>query len=159
MSSNHTQTAKLMGGISSVARVLLGILFTVFGLNGFLHFLPAGSLPTGVAGQYLGALFQSPYLSVVVALELIGGLLLLANLYVALGLAVLAPIVVNILLFHILMAPAGMEPVLLASVLWIASIWNVRGAFAGLIQRRPAAEARNADAAFEARSATASSRM
>ena len=82
-----------------IARILLGVLFLVFGLNGLLHFIPL-PLPSGLAGQYMGALFVSHYLVVVFLLQVIGGALLLANRFVPLALVLLGPIVVNILLFH-----------------------------------------------------------
>jgi putative oxidoreductase len=124
-----------MKTISLIARVLLGLLFSVSGLNGFLHFLP-GAMPTGLAGQYIGALFQSHFLTVVFILELIAGVFLLFNRYVPLALAVLAPIMVNILLYHVLMNPAGLPPAIVASILWILVAQNVRVAFAGLFQLR-----------------------
>ena len=55
-----------------IARILLGLQFLVFGLNGFLHFIPM-PLPTGLAGQYMGALFLSHYLTVVFLLQVVGG--------------------------------------------------------------------------------------
>lgn len=119
----------------TIARILLGLLFTVFGLNGFLHFIPMQS-PTGLAGQYMGALFVSHYLAVVFLVELIGGLLLLVNRYVPLALLLLGPVVVNILLFHSLLAPAGLPLALLATVLWLIIFAGVRQAFAGVFVQR-----------------------
>jgi len=87
-----------------ISRILLGLLFTVFGLNGFLHFIPMKA-PTGLAGQYMGALFVSHYLVVVFLVQLIGGVLLLVNRFVPLALLLLGPVLVNILLFHTFMAP------------------------------------------------------
>ena len=78
----------------------------LFGLNGFLHFIPMPP-PSGVAGQFLGAMFVSKYLLVVSGLQVISGALLLINRYVPLALTILGPIIVNILLFHDLMNPAG----------------------------------------------------
>jgi uncharacterized membrane protein YphA (DoxX/SURF4 family) len=127
---------KIVQIVSSVARVLLGIVFTAFGLNGFLHFIPMGPPPTGFAEQYLGALEMSHYLTVVFAFEVVAGILLLVNRYVPLALTTLAAIIVNILLFHILMAPAGLSPAVFVAMLWIGSVWNVRSAFAGLLQSR-----------------------
>jgi len=119
----------------TIARVLLGLLFTVFGLNGFLHFIPMQP-PTGLAGQYMGALFMSHYLVVVFLLQLIGGLLLLVNRYVPLGLLLLGPVVVNILLFHSFLAPEGLPMALLAVVLWVVVFAGVRKAFAGVFVQR-----------------------
>jgi putative oxidoreductase len=122
---------------SVIARFLLGLIFLVFGLNGFFHFLSMPA-PTGVAGQFMGALFVSQYLVVVFALQLIGAVLLLINRYVPLALAILAPIIFNILLFHSLMAPSGLPLALVATTLWILVFLGVRSAFAGLLQPRVA---------------------
>ena len=123
---------------SVIARFLLGLIFLVFGLNGFFHFIPMPP-PTGVAGQFMGALFVSQYLVVVFALQLIGAVLLLINRYVPLALAILAPIIFNILLFHSLMAPSGLSLALVVTTLWILVFFSVRSAFAGLLQPQVAA--------------------
>jgi hypothetical protein len=119
-----------------ITRILLGLLFTVFGLNGFLHFIPMQPPPPGLAGQYTAALFQSHYLVVVFLLQLIGGLLLLANRFVPLALLLLGPVIVNILLFHVFMAPEGLPMALFAVVLWLVVFAGVRKAFAGVLVQR-----------------------
>lgn len=121
--------------VVTIARILLGLLFTVFGLNGFLHFIPMQP-PTGLAGQYMGALYMSHYLAVVFLLELAGGLLLLVNRYVPFGLLLLGPVLVNILLFHSFMAPQGLPMALIATVLWLVVFASVRKAFAGVFAQR-----------------------
>jgi len=121
-----------------IARVLLGLLFLVFGLNGFLHFIPAPQ-PTGLAGQFLGALFVSHYLNVIFALQIVAGALLLANRFVPAALAILAPLLVNIALFHVFMAPAGYAPAVIAIALWsIVLVWE-RAAFRPLLVAKSAA--------------------
>jgi hypothetical protein len=120
---------------SVIARYLAGVIFLVFGLNGFLHFIPLPP-PGGVAGQFMGALFVSHYLTVIFAVQVIGGVLLLINRFVPLALAVLAPVIVNILCFHALMAPSGLPLALLVAVLWALIFVQVRPAFAGLFQSR-----------------------
>jgi putative oxidoreductase len=85
-----------------VARYLLGIMFFVFGLNGFLHFLKQPP-PTGMALQYFSVMSGSHIMSAVFLLQLIGGILLLANRFVPIALVLLGPVIVNILLFHITM--------------------------------------------------------
>jgi putative oxidoreductase len=115
-----------------IARILLGLLFLVFGLNGFLHFIPMAP-PAGLAGQYMGALFLSHYLVAVFLLQTIGGALLLANRFVPLALILLGPVLVNILLFHALMAPEGLPVALFATVLWAILFYAVRRAFAGVL--------------------------
>jgi putative oxidoreductase len=122
-----------------IARFLLGLIFLVFGLNGFLHFIPA-TLPSGTAGQFVGALFVSNYLVVVFLFQLIAAVLLLVNRYVPLALTLLAPIIVNILLFHILMAPSGLLLAVVVTVLWILVFLSVRSVFGGLLQPRVPAE-------------------
>jgi putative oxidoreductase len=118
-----------------IARILLGLLFLVFGLNGFFHFIPMPP-PSGLAGQYMGALFVSHYLVFVFTVQVIGGALLLANRFVPLALLLLGPVLVNILLFHSLMAPAGLPVALFAAVLWGIVFYGVRRAFAGVFVQR-----------------------
>jgi putative oxidoreductase len=120
-----------------ISRLLLGLMFLVFGLNGFLHFIPA-PMPTGIAGQYVGALFVSHYLAVVFALELVAGVLLLANRFVRAALTILAPILVNIVLFHTCMAPAGFAPAVIAVALWSVVFYRERAAFSPLLTARGA---------------------
>jgi putative oxidoreductase len=120
---------------SVIARYLAGAIFFIMGLNGFLHFIPMPPLG-GVAGQFMGALYVSHYLWMIFAFQVIGGLLLLVNRYVPLALAMLAPVIVNILTFHVLMAPSGLPLALLVAVLWTAIFIEVRPAFSGLVQSR-----------------------
>jgi putative oxidoreductase len=113
---------------SMIVRILLGIIFLVFGLNGFLHFIPMPP-PAGIAGQFFGALF---------ALQAIGGLLLLANRYVPLALTILGPIVVNILCFHALMAPAGLPLAIVVTAMWFIVFARNKQYFAPLFTVRTA---------------------
>jgi putative oxidoreductase len=119
-----------------IARYLLGLIFVVFGLNGFLHFIPMGPPPTGLAGQFIGALVQSNYFSVVAALQIAGGVLLLVNRYVPLGLVLLGPVIVNILLYHLLLNPAGMAMAVLVTALWFIVFYAHRQAFSGIFAQR-----------------------
>ncbi|WP_263383892.1 hypothetical protein [Granulicella arctica] len=121
---------------STIARYLLGFIFLVFGLNGFLHFIPMPPPPPGPAGQFMGALFISHYLVPIFLLQLVPAILLLAGRYVPLALALLAPVIVNIFLFHALMAPSGLPLALVVTVLWILTFLSVRSAFAGIFQQR-----------------------
>jgi len=118
-----------------IARNLLGLLFLVFGLNGFLHFIPMPPL-SGLAGQYMGALFVSNYLVPVFILQVLGGVLLLANRFVPLALVLLGPVIVNIVLFHVLMAPEGLPVALVATALWLVVFYSTRRAFAGIFIAR-----------------------
>ena len=108
-----------------IVRTLLGLCFVVFGLNGFLHFIPMGAPPPpdSPAGQFFAAVSSTGYLKVVFACQLIGGLLLLFNLVPVLGLALLCPIVFNIVLFHLTMAPSGLPMALGVTVLTLVLVW------------------------------------
>jgi len=135
-SSGHIQTDRVcMKILTNISRFLLALIFTIFGLNGFLHFIPMPP-PSGVAAQFFGALFVSNYLVPVFALQLISGVLLLVNRFVPLALTILAAIIVNILLFHVLMNPAGLGLALLVAILWGVVFASVRLAFAGIFQAR-----------------------
>jgi putative oxidoreductase len=123
-----------------IARLLLGLVFVVFGLNGFLNFLSMGPMPTGLAGQFIGALFVSHYLWVIAGLQLIGGLLLLVGRFVPLGLTLLGPILVNILCYHIFLNPAGIGLALVVTILWFVVFYGYRQYFSGIfVQRAEAA--------------------
>src|ERR1700738_2065760 len=120
-----------------IARVLLGLIFTVFGLNAFLHFFPNPPVP-GLAGQFMGALLGSHYYVIAFGTELIGGVLLLCNRYVPLALTLLGPAIVNILSFHMLLTPANMPPAVVVTVLWLVVFSQVRSSFAGLfVAKKP----------------------
>jgi putative oxidoreductase len=121
-----------------IARVLLGLVFLIFGLNGFLNFIPMPP-PTGLAAQYAGVLSTSHYLVLVFLLQVIGGALLLANRFVPLALTLLGPVLVNILLFHVLIEPGGLPLAVVVAVLWFGVFYGVREAFAGLFTDRRAA--------------------
>jgi putative oxidoreductase len=120
-----------MKKVAFASRLLLGLLFTIFGFNGFLHFIPMPP-PEGLAGQFMGALFASKYLVAIFVLQILGGGLLLANRFVPLALAILAPIVVNIVLFHALMAPQGLGLAFLTVALWAVVFTAERDAFKAL---------------------------
>ena len=124
-----------MRTVSAIAQYLAGVIFLVFGLNGFLHFIPFPP-PSGVAGQFMGALSASHYLWVIFAFQVVAAILLLANRYVPLAVAVLAPVIVNILSFHALMAPSGLPLAVFVAVLWALVFVDVRPAFSELFQSR-----------------------
>ncbi|HJX01296.1 MAG TPA: hypothetical protein VJ453_14080 [Terriglobales bacterium] len=120
-----------------MARLLLGLVFTVFGLNGFLHFIANPPL-TGLAGQFMGALVSSHYYVVVFGTQLIGGVLLLSNRYVPLALTLLGPVLVNILSFHIFLSAKNMAAAIVVTLLWFVVFSQVRGAFADLLVAKKA---------------------
>ncbi len=118
-----------------VARILLGLLFLVFGLNGFLSFLHM-PMPTGPAGQYMAVLFVSHYLHVVFVLEIIGGVMLLSGQFIPLALILLGPVIFNILLFHSTMEPSGLPVALITTLLWFIVFYGVRRAFTGIFAQK-----------------------
>ena len=121
----------------TAARLLLGAIFAVFGLNGFLNFLPAPALE-GAAAVFLGGLGASGYMfPLIKGTELLAGLALLSNRFVPLALTVLAPIVLNIVAFHAFLAPAGMALPLIATALGIYLAYTERAVFAPVLRARP----------------------
>ena len=119
-----------------VARYLMGFLFTVFGLNGFLHFIPQPPPAEPLALQYMTVMVMSHYFVLVFLLQLVSGIMLLTNRFVALAITLLAPIIVNILLFHALMNPEGLGLGVIVTILWILVFLSVRGAFAGIFEAK-----------------------
>jgi putative oxidoreductase len=131
--SPHAALAKegKMKTASHIARYLLGLIFLVLGLNGFLNFLHMPG-PTGVAAQFFGAIFVSHFY-VVIFLQIVPALLLLANRYVPLALTILGPIIFNIVCIHAFMAPAGLPLAVFVTVLWVLVAYSVRSAFSGIL--------------------------
>jgi uncharacterized membrane protein YphA (DoxX/SURF4 family) len=117
-----------------VARVLLGLIFVVFGSNIFLHFIPMPPPSPGLVGDFTKALFLSHYLHVVAVFQIVGGLLLLIGRFVPLGLLLLAPVIVNIDLVHTLMDPSGLPMASVISILLVFLVWRYRDAFAGILR-------------------------
>jgi hypothetical protein len=123
------------------ARILLGSIVVVFGLNGFLHFLPQPPMPEA-AGAFFGALAATGYmLPLVFGAQLVGGGLVLAGM-VPLGVAILAPVIVNIVFFHLFLAPAGIGPAVVVTVLALFLAWAYRDAYVALFATTDRASAR-----------------
>jgi uncharacterized membrane protein YphA (DoxX/SURF4 family) len=119
--------------LTIIVRSLLGLIFVVFGLNAFLHFIPMPP-PEGLAGGFMKALFVSHYFYVVAVLQIVGGALLLLGRFVPLGLTLLGPVIVNILLFHIFLEPSGLPLAVVVSALALFLLWTNRQVFRGLIK-------------------------
>src|SRR5258705_12263014 len=128
-----------MNPAASIGRFVIGLVFVGFGLNGFLNFIPMGPVPA-LAGQFAAALIQSHYMVVVLTLEILSGLLLVTNNYGLLATTFIAPVIVNILLFHIFMAPAGLPVAAVVAALWGGGADPDRALLSPLFQRRFAAE-------------------
>src|SRR5438876_4799249 len=124
--------------LPTIARVLMGLGFTVFGLNGFLNFIPQPSkpMPEG-AVAFAGAMMKTGYLfQMVTGTQLLVGVLLLLNLFVPLALVLIMPVLVNIIAFHVFLEPAGIGPgaFLLALELYLA--WRYRKAYLPMLASR-----------------------
>ncbi len=122
---------------SLIARLLLGLVFLVFGLNGFLHFIPMPP-PKGLAAQFGGAIFASRYWVVIFGIQVIGGVLLLVNRFVPLALVLLGPVIVNIFFFHVLMAPEGIPLAIVVVVLWLILAVRYKQYLAGIFVQNAA---------------------
>ena len=120
---------------SLIARLLLGLIFFVFGLNGFLNFIPAPP-PTGLAGQFAGILFTSHLYVVIFGVQTIGGLLLLVNRFVPLALIILGPVIVNIFFFHLFMARSGLPLAIVVVALWVIVAMRNKQHLAGIFTHR-----------------------
>jgi len=122
--------------VTLIARLLLGLMFVVFGLNGFLNFLNMGPMPSGLAGQFIGALALSHYFWVVAVLQVAGGALLLVNRFVPLGLVLLGPVIVNILLYHLFLNLTGIGLAVVVTILWFIVFYAHRQYFSGIFAQR-----------------------
>jgi uncharacterized membrane protein YphA (DoxX/SURF4 family) len=122
-----------------IARYLLGLMFTVFGLNGFLNFIHQPPPANPLAIQFFVAVSASHFAAFFFALQVLGGLLLLCGFFVPLALTLLAAELYNILAFHLTMAPDSIAPALVACVLWVLVFLQYRNSFNGVLAARPAA--------------------
>jgi putative oxidoreductase len=117
-----------------IARILLGLVFAVFGSNAFLHFIPMPPME-GPAGAFIGALISSGYIYVIAALQVGGGLLLLIGTrFVPLGLTLLGPVIVNIMLYHIFLDTSGLLMACVISILALFLLWVYRDKFPAIFQ-------------------------
>lgn len=121
---------------STIARYLLGLIFLVFGLNGFLHFIPLPPPKGALAAQFGGAIFASHYWLVVFGVQVLGGVLFLINRYAVLALVLLGPVIVNIFFFHALMAPEGLPLATLVVILWFILFVRYKQHLSGIFVQR-----------------------
>lgn len=133
-----------------IARGLLGVIFVAFGSNLFLHFIPIPPPPEGPARDFMTALFVSHHLYIVGALQVAGGVLLLTGRWAPLGLTLLGPVIVNILAFHVFIAPEGLGMAVVVSALALFLVWRYQENFAGLV--RPPQSARLEKSILDTRS-------
>jgi uncharacterized membrane protein YphA (DoxX/SURF4 family) len=132
---------KLNQKLPTIARLVLGLVFTVFGLNGFFGFLPQPPLPEE-AGSFLAALGATGYLfPMIKGIEVLAGIALLSNRFVPLALILLAPIVVNIAAFHLVLAPGSLGLIIAIVGLGLYLAWAHRDAYRGVLAVRTPARA------------------
>jgi uncharacterized membrane protein YphA (DoxX/SURF4 family) len=117
-----------------IARILLGLVFVVFGSNIFLHFIPMPPQKPSLATDFSQALMESHYMYVVGFLQVAGGLILLIGRFIPLGLTLLGPVIVNILCFHIFMEHTGWQVASVVAALALFLLWRHRSNFAGLLK-------------------------
>jgi putative oxidoreductase len=125
-----------MKTVAVIARYLLGLMFAVFGLNGFLNFIHQPPPSNPLAIQFFVAISASHFAAFFFAMQLIGGLLLLSGFFVPLALTVLAAELYNILAFHLTLSP-GIAPALVACVLWLLVFLQYRNSFNGILAGKP----------------------
>ena len=126
--------------VSLISRYLLGLIFVIFGLNGFLNFIHQPPPANPLALQFFIAVGTSHFAAFFFALQLLGGLLLLSGFFVPLALTLLAAELYNILAFHLTLSPSTIAPALLACVFWVLVYLQYRESFKGIFAVKPAAQ-------------------
>jgi len=133
----QNRETKSFGRISTaIVRVLLGLMFLVFGLNGLLNFIPAPKDMPQEIMNVMGALMKAGYMTVVSGAEVLVAVLLLTNRFVPLALALLAPIIVGIITYHVAMQPATIGPGMVVLLMELYLAWAYRGAFRPMLRMR-----------------------
>lgn len=132
--AERSKPKSLARHLPTIARVLMGLMFFVFGLNGFLNFIPT---PPGPMPEFAGALMNTGYMfPLIKGTEVIVGAFLLLNRFVPLALALIAPVVVNILAFHAFLAPSGVAIPMVIVFLEVYLAWSYRSAFRPMLAMR-----------------------
>jgi putative oxidoreductase len=121
---------------SVIARYLLGLIFTVFGLNGFFHFIPQPPPANPLALQFFTVVSSSHFAAFFFAMQLLGGLLLLSGFFVPLALTLLAAELYNILAFHLTLLP-GIGLALVCCALWVLVFLQYRESFRSILAPKP----------------------
>ena len=121
--------------LPAIARILMGLAFLVFGLNGFFHFIPQpkDAMPEGVTALMTGFMKSGYMMPLIFGTQTLVGVLLLLNCFVPLALALIAPVIVNILAFHICLMPSTIAPGIVVAVLELYLAWSYRKVFAPML--------------------------
>jgi len=131
---HRTSKPRPMKTLSMIARILLGLMMLIFGLNKFFHFIPMEMPSEGPAFDYFMALSSVKLMTIVGGLEVICGILLLVKKYVALAAVILAAILFNAVLFHLMLDPGGSAGGILALVFNIIVLYAERERLSGLFE-------------------------
>jgi putative oxidoreductase len=123
---------------SIVARILLGLIFTFFGLNLLFRFLPNPPIPPGPVKDFTTVLSVTHYYAVVGFFQAAAGMMLLFNRWVPLALTILAAELVNILTTHVLVIHGQFPLPIITTLIWLLVFWRHRSAFSGIFQARTA---------------------
>jgi putative oxidoreductase len=119
-----------------IIRIFVGFAFVVFGANVFFNFMPAPPMPDTAGTRWVTAMVETRYFFVVGAAQVLGALPLLINRYVPLGLAILGPVIVNILSYHLFMHREGISGAFIAAALWLFLFYAYREYFSSLFVQR-----------------------
>ncbi len=119
-----------------ILRILLGLVFVIFGINKLHSFFPTGGMPTGAASTFIGVMVETKYFAIIGFIEALGGLLLIANRFVPLGLTLLGPIIVNIFLTGLLMDNHGIPMAGAATAVWLFLFWRYKNNFTPLFEAK-----------------------
>ncbi len=116
------------------ARLILGLIFVVFGLNGFFHFIPNPEASEPMTA-FMTALSETGYFMIVVKLvEVASGLMILTGRFLPLGLILLAPVSVNILLVHVFLDQTGLPMAIVIILLQVFLAWAHRDSYRDVLQ-------------------------
>jgi uncharacterized membrane protein YphA (DoxX/SURF4 family) len=135
---NDPQPKSATRYLPAIARILMGLIFFVFGLNGFLHFIPQPKdvMPEGATALMTGFMKSGYMMSLIFGTQVLVGLLLLINCFVPLALALIAPVIVNIIAFHLCLMPSTIAPGIVVLVLELYLAWSYRKVFAPMLALR-----------------------
>jgi hypothetical protein len=121
----------------AAARILTGLVFLTMGLNGFLNFLPQPATMPAKVMAYMGGLAASGYMiQLIFGVQIIVAVLLLSNRFVPLALAILAPLIVNIAAFHLMLLPSGLPLAAVAILIYLYLVWVYRSAYRPMLAAR-----------------------
>lgn len=118
--------------VEMVLRILFALSLLVFGLNKFLYFIPAVPME-GTAGELMNIYVESGFMKIIGGLEIIGGISLLIKKFIPLSLTVLAAIMVNAVVFHVLHDMSGLGPAIVGLIIVLLNVYFNKSRFTDLL--------------------------